>query len=654
MAKTYKGTLSLEWYNKQKSILLASDDSIHITSDIQASKVNWVNKEDALFYEIIDDEGKGLKPVWVNENDLRIKEARPLVIKESFIALEKDVPGTIPGTSTFFELKTDSTIVDSDNILIKGDNLLAINSLIKHFGNKNEDEKIKCIYIDPPYNTEQAFENYDDSLEHSQWLSMMRDRLRLLRKLLRNDGIIFIQIDQKELAYLKILCDEIFGRVNFLIQINWQRTSQRTVLGQGATPVINIVEYILVYLNNIDFKDEALWKIEKYFEADEKVFSQYNLLVESEGNRELIKEIDYKGDTIKFFRHSNPQLSSILPSHKNFSYYIKNIEFIARRDAQQKESSLEQFILSNIDNDGNLYSVERTLKQGKHKGTIKKTLYQNDNVIYYLKTYAKIENDKLYRKVDMNNMWLDSEISSAGIADEGGVQFKRNKKPEALIERILSMCTEEGDIILDSFAGSGTTLAVAHKMKRKWIGIEVGKHCDKYIVDRLKRVLIGEDQSGISKFEDVGWKGGGAFNYYHLGSSIISLDEHGLSDFNWSLSRKFLEESLLLSYDYTLNDSINFTSDQLFQSPESLPSIGIQKIGTKIRVAVVSLNEPNGHLHLMPYEEIMTICKAVRKAFSPEYINIFTNRGVEIAYDSKPDDLDIIKVPHAIFAALEQ
>lgn len=654
MATTYKGSLSLEWYNKQKSILLETDESHRSGSDVPASKINWVNKEDSLFYEIVDEAGKGLEPFWVNSNDLRIKEARPLMLKQSFIAIEKDQPGTLPGTSKYFKIKSTSSLIDSENILIKGDNLLAINSLIKHFSNENEDNKIKCIYIDPPYNTEQAFEKYDDSLEHSQWLSMIRDRLILLRKILRKDGIIYIQIDQKELAYLKVLCDEIFGRENFLIQINWQRTSQRTVLGQGATPVINIVEYILVYLNNIDYKDEALWKIEKYFEADEKVFSQYNLLVKSEGDRKLINEIDYKGDIIRFFKHLDPQLIPISPQNKNFPFYIDNIDLIARRDTQQKESSLEQFILSNIVKDGNLYSVERTLKQGKHKGTVKKSLYQNDNVIYYLKTYAKVENNKMYRKVDMNNMWLDSEISSAGIADEGGVQFKRNKKPEALIERILSMCTEEGDIVLDSFAGSGTTLAVAHKMKRKWIGIEVGKHCDIFIVERLKRVLTGEDQSGISKSEDVNWIGGGSFNYYHLGPSIISQDKHGIIDFNWALGKKFIEESLLLSYDYTLDNSINLKSGQLFQSAESLPTIGIQKIGTKTRVAIVSLNEPNTNLHLMPYEEIMAIYVAVRKGFAPEYINIFTNRGVEIAYDSKPDDLEIIKVPHSIFASLEQ
>ncbi len=655
MSKTYKGTLSLEWYNKQLAILLRGNKDITLDIDIPAPRINWVNKDEALFYEIDSVEGVGQTPYWVDRNDIRIKEARPLVLQKVFKTVTKSKPGTIPGMDTSW--KIDETKLDDssvENILIKGDNLLALNTLVKIIVNKPEEERIKCIYIDPPYNTEQSFENYDVNLEHSQWLSMMRDRLILLKKLLRNDGLIFIQIDQKELAYLKVLCDEIFGRENFLIQINWQRTSQRTVLGQGSTSIINIVEYLLVYLNNLDYRDEAIWKIEKYFDSDEKVFDQYGLLIKNEGNKHLYKELEYKDDVIRFYKHINPEIVPISKNNKNFNYYIENIEFIARKDAQQKESSLEQMILSQIDKDGSLFSVERILKQGKHKGKLKKTLYQNDNVIYYLKTYAKVENNKLMRKVDMNNMWLDSEISSAGIADEGNVQFKRSKKPEALIERIISMCTEEGDTVLDSFAGSGTTLAVAHKMKRKWIGVEIGNHCDEFIIERLKRVLNGSDQSGVSQHEDIDWKGGGSFKYYHLGQSIINIDKEGVADFNWALGKSFIEESFLTSYDYLLDKSINLSEDKLFPDETNIPLIGIQSIGTKKRVAVISLNEPKGKQEQLSYDEIFHIYSVIKKKLNPEYINIFTNKGLELAFDSKPDDLEIIKVPYAIFSELEK
>jgi adenine-specific DNA-methyltransferase len=189
-------------------------------------------------------------------------------------------------------------------------------------------------------------------------------------------------------------------------------------------------------------------------------------------------------------------------------------------------------------------------------------------------------------------------------------------------------------------------------MKRKWVGVEIGKHADTLILPRLKSVLDGSDDSGITKNQK--WKGGGSFKYYHLGKSIIQMNPDGTGDFNWSLGRKFLEESLLISYDYTLNNMIDLAEDKLLFNTENRPAIGIQKIGLKCRVAIVSLNEPNGKNGLMIYDEIQALYKAIKDAFSPEYINIFTNRGIELAYDSKPTNLEIFKVPHAIFAELEK
>ena len=651
MQDKYTGSLSLKWYNKQKTIILQNEENKKSSDDI-APYINWINKDESLYYEINDDEGRGLKPFWVDANDIRVKEARPLVFKHSYKTNSKDKEGSLPGLATnLFVEESKKENIETDNILIRGDNLMALNSIHRMFENNPKKEKVKCIYIDPPYNTDQAFDNYDDSLAHSEWLTMMRDRLIILKKLLREDGVIFIQIDQKELAYLKIICDEIFGRDNFLIQINWQRTSQRTVLGQGATAVINIVEYILVYVNNLEFKNDAIWKIDKYFESDDKVFGQYGLLVESEGERKLFKELEYKGDIIRFYKHKNPIITNISKENKTFPYYIKNIELIARRDAQQKESSLEQMILSHIEKDGSLFSVERVLKQGKHKGTVKKTLYQNENVIYYLNTYSKVIDGKLHRKVDMNNMWLDSEISSAGIAEEGGVVFKRSKKPEALIERILNMCTVEGDLVLDSFAGSGTTLATAHKMKRNWIGIEVGKHCEDFIIERLKKVINGDDQSGISRNNEVNWKGGGAFNYYTLGNSIIKLNKDGSIDFNWKLGKQFIEESFLYSYDYEIIQDFDFSSDKLFSNKLEAPKVGIQKHGNKTRVAIITLCTPDDDDIMLKYEELHSMYKKVMDKYKPEFINVFTNKGVEIAFETKPEKLEVIKIPTAIYSA---
>lgn len=199
MAKKYKGSFSLEWYNKQKSILIRSREDIIMASDIPAPKINWINKEDALFYEINDIEGKGLTPFWVDRNDIRVKEARPLILQKTFKAIERDVEGTLPGTTRKIEIQENSEEDPSvDNILIKGDNLLALNTLKKIFNNKQEEEKVKCVYIDPPYNTGSAFEHYDDNLAHSEWLTMFRDRVEKLKDLLQEGGYIFVQLDDSE------------------------------------------------------------------------------------------------------------------------------------------------------------------------------------------------------------------------------------------------------------------------------------------------------------------------------------------------------------------------------------------------------------------------------------------------------------------------
>ena len=413
-------------------------------------------------------------------------------------------------------------ISDDDNLIIKGNNLLALASLRKRFKNR-----VKLIYIDPPYNTGSDSFQYNDSFNHSTWLTFMKNRLELAKEFLSQDGVIFIQIDERELAYLKVVADSVFGFDNFEIQINWQRTTQRSVLGQGATPIINIVEYILCYKKNIGNAD-SLNKIQKIIPSNDKMYNQYNLLLKSEGKRELHKVIEHNGQDIKIFKHSDFILESIPSKTRTEEYYKSNLEFIVRKDSQQQESSLEQLIMGNIEKNDTLFSVERILKQGKRKGELKKSLYMNDNVIYYLKEYAEVVDNKIFRKVDMNNLWLDYEISSAGIAEEGKVKLKRGKKPEQLIKRIIDIGTNSNkDIVLDFHLGSGTTCAVAHKLGLQYIGVEQLDYGKNDSVERLKNVIgknetkQGElmpsnsfDQSGISK--SVNWQGGGSFIYCEL------------------------------------------------------------------------------------------------------------------------------------------
>ena len=430
----------------------------------------------------------------------------------------------------------------TDNLIIKGNNLLALHTLKKEFSGQ-----VKLIYIDPPYNTGGDSFQYNDTFNHSTWLTFMKNRLEVAKQLLKKEGVIFIQIDERELAYLKILADEVFTRDNFVIQINWQRTTQRTVLGQGATPIINIVEYILCYVNDVNSKDAALRKVQKIIPSNDKMYNQYNLMMKTEGERELFKTLNHNDQEIKIFKHKNFELESIPAKTRTQEYYIKHFEYIVRKDSQQQESSLEQLIMSNVQKNDTLFSVERVLKQGKRKGELNKSYYMNDNVIYHLKKYADVVDNTIFRKVDMNNLWLDYEVSSAGISEEGSVKLKRGKKPEQLIRRIIEIGSmDENDIVLDFHLGSGTTCAVAHKMQRQYIGIEQLDYGENDSVIRLKNVING-DNSGISKA--INWKGGGEFVYFELKKYNQSFIEQieSAEDFNdiSNIWQKMKEKSFL-------------------------------------------------------------------------------------------------------------
>ena len=509
----------------------------------------------------------------------------------------------------------------TENMLIHGDNLLALKALEQDFAGR-----IKCIYIDPPFNTGQAFENYDDSLEHSIWLNLMYERIKILYVLLNDNGVIWIHLDDSELHYFKVIMDEVFGRDSFVIQNNWQRTSQRTVLGQGATPIINIMEYILVYVKKPEYLNETLKKISKYFDADEKIFGQYNILFKSEGVKKLHKTLDHNGSEIRIYKHSDFAIEKIEAKDKNFEYYLENINYIARKDTQQKESSLEQRIIKEIEKNDTLFSVERILKQGKRKGEEKTSYYMNDNVIYYLKEYTKVEKGKIYRKVDMNNLWLDTEISSAGIAKEGSVEMKRNKKPELLIQRILEISSDKGDYIMDSFLGSGTTCAVANKLERKWIGIELGDHAYSLCHPRIKKVIDGSDQGGISKAVD--WQGGGGFKFYELAPSLLKKDKYG----QWIFEEKY--NANMLAAAMCKHEGFKFSPDAevYWKQGKSTETDYIFVITSFVTV------EQLDRIHSeMKENESLLICA---KSFSP-------------ACKDKYDNITIKKIPQMILGKCE-
>ncbi|MHA7844456.1 MAG: site-specific DNA-methyltransferase [Winogradskyella sp.] len=598
MAKKYKGSLSLEWYNKQKSILVRSQDDIKMDSDIPAPKINWINKEDALFYEINDEEGKGLTPYWVDRNDIRVKEARPLLLQKTYKAIQKDVDGTLPNTAKKWIIEEGTEEDPSiDNILIKGDNLLALNTLKKMFDNKEEEDKIKCIYIDPPYNTGSAFEYYEDNLAHSEWLTLMRDRLVMLKSLMRQDGHVFVQIDNKEVFRLKLLMDEVFGEENFVNDIIWKRR------GGSANPLNrlnNVVDYILWY---------------KISDSSE-MFPIYTK--EDENTKKYIKErftnIDENG---RYFMKSPIQSPNPRP---NLMYDYKGYK------SPKKGWSISKELMEKWDKEGKLYFPENK--------------EQNINRKIYLDEYVG---------QPVSSLWTDIKVINPMSKERN--EFDGGQKPESIMQRVFQLTCNEGDVILDCFGGSGSTFSTAQKMNLRWIGTELGSHIDSLIIPRLKKVIEGTDDAGISK--SVNWQGGGSFKYYHLGESIITLNQDGTGDFNWKLGRKYIEEAFLSSYDYIKDENLKLSTEYIFPQGHA-PIVGIQEVGTKIRVAIISLNAPDENNNFMAYDEIFHIYQQVKRHYNPQYINVFTNRGVEIAYESKPDDLEVIKVPKAIFSELEK
>lgn len=644
MAKQYKGSLSLDWYNKQKAILLRAQDETKTNSDIPAPIINWVNKDDALFFEINEEEGKGIEPFWVNKDDIRVKEARPLIFQKAYKAVSTDVVGSLPGMATKFVVEEINNDDDSiENILIKGDNLLALNTLKKIFDNKPEDEKVKCVFIDPPYNTGSAFEHYDDNLVHSEWLTLFRDRLLGLKNLMQNGGFIFVQLDDSEGPYGKILLDEVFGSENYVITMYVQvRYDDKTL--KEDMKFNKLIEQVHIYRKNSSERFDINRETVEY--TDDK----FNFYIDEVG--EPFETLNLGGKRVDVFKEGTYDIKKSKPSRKGLKEIWASGSIL---DGNSSGRFFRDYIAGREFEDGlkSLYKVYDIGDDGIGFRYFTGPQKENATRGKYFQGMPtdKQESENNFKYVPISN-FIDLAASFGNCRHEGGVDFKSGKKPEVLISRLIELATQPGDVVIDIFGGSGSSFAVAHKMGRKWIGTEIGKQADTHIVKRLINVISGNDQTGISK--EFEWKGGGSFKYYHLGESIIKLNSDGTGDFNWALGKDFLQESFLSSYDYIIDNTIDFNQGELFLDKKNQPVVGVQTVGTKKRIAIITLNEPDGTLTTLSYDEMQSIYKTIKKKFSPEYINIFTNRGVEIAYDSKPDDLEVIKIPNAIFAELEK
>lgn len=423
-----------------------------------------------------------LELTWIGKKNRQRLEPR-ILIEDKALSYQADVPAPSQG-----DLLNHALL---DNLLIQGDNLLALKALEAKYAGK-----VKCVFIDPPYNTGSAFTHYDDGVEHSMWLTLIRDRLEIIRNLLADDGSLWITIDDNEAHYLKVLCDEIFGRSNFVANVLWQKRigpDNRLPLGAAHDHVL--------------------------------VFSKNKALFQSRANR-----VPLTSKQLAEFKNPDKDPRGLWTSSSNFS-------------AQGYRPNQMYPIVTPG-------GAKHVPPAGRCWVTIEKEYFRllSEGRMWFGSDGLGMPRKKTYLEEQEGRMswtwWSNDEVGNTqeskkeGIALFGAKDVFDTPKPERLLSRILQIATNPGDLVLDSFAGSGTTGAVAHKMGRRWIMVELGEHCHTHIVPRLKKVIDGKDQGGISKAVD--WQGGGGFRYFRLAPSLLKKDQWG----NWVINPAYNAEML--------------------------------------------------------------------------------------------------------------
>lgn len=429
-----------------------------------------------------------------------------------------------------------------DNRLIFGDNLLALKALEQEFTGM-----VKCVYIDPPYNTGSAFDQFDDGLEHSIWLSLIAERIDIIWKLLDpNSGTLWISIDDREMGYLRVLLDEICGRSNFIASNVWQKRYSR----ENREAIGDAHEYVFVYARNtVQFKRER-----NYIPLGDKQKNVYK----------------------------NPNNDPRGP--------WQSVSLLAQG---YRPNQMYEIVAPN----GNVHVPP--------SGNCWKIVRENfEKLISEKRVYFGKNGEGVPRRIEFLtdakglvpwSWWPHEEVGHTGEAkNEANMLFGADisfgtPKPERLIKRIIEIATNPGDIILDSFAGSGTTGAVAHKMGRHWIMVELGEHCHTHIIPRLKKVVDGEDPGGITK--SINWKGGGGFRYYRLVPSLLEKDKWG----NWIISKDYnatmLAEALckLEGFIYAPSDTVYWQqgrsteNDFLYVTTQTLSPEQLQALSDDVR-----------------------------------------------------------------------
>ncbi|QQR95622.1 MAG: site-specific DNA-methyltransferase [Bacteroidota bacterium] len=480
----------------------------------------------------------------------------------------------------------------SENMLIHGDNLLALKALEQQFTGK-----IKCISVDPPYNTGNAFEHYDDGIEHSQWLNLMKPRLEILKTLLRPDGTIWINIDAEESHYLKVMCDEVFGRQNFVDEVIWQRSYAPINLKKTLS---RSHETILVYAKNgsgLEFnklprsgKQTAMYK--NYDDDPRGVWKSDNLSV----GPPIEKNI---------YEITTPSGRKVMPP-KGYSWRLS-------------KERLAEFIADNriwFGKDGsNVPSLKRFLHEVKD-GVTPMTLW----------TYEEVGHTQDAKKeVRMFN----------------DVSVFETPKPERLISRILHLAKDQGDWVLDSFLGSATTAAVSHKMKRRWIGIELGEHANTHCLPRLHQVISGKDKGGIT--DEFNWKGGGGFKFYTLAPSLVQKDKYGTEIINPQYNANMLAAAMAKQEGFRYQPDENNYWKQGLSSEKDF-------IFTTTQFVTVAMLDKLAE-ELQPGESLLVCCKSFAKGCANRHTNITIKKIPQMLLgrcEFGKDDysFNIVNLPH--------
>jgi len=485
---------------------------------------------------------------------------------------------------------------NTENMLIFGDNLLALKALEQDFTGQ-----IKCVYIDPPYNTGSAFAHYEDGLEHSLWLTMMRDRLELIRHLLSDNGSIWVSIDDNEMPYLRVLMDEIFGRSNFIAQCIWQKVYSPK---STAKFLSEMHDYIICYAKNSE-------KWERF------------LLPRTEKQDKAYKNIDNDprgpwkaGDLSARNYYGAGTYSITCPSGRVIDGPPQGMYW---RVSEQKLKEMDQ---------------EKRIWWGK-----------NGNNVPAIKRFLS----NVLHGVVPQTMWFYEEVGHNQAAKQHLKELLPDvqelfvtPKPEGIIERIFQIATMPGDLVLDSFAGSGTTGTVAQKMGRKWIMVELGEHCHTHIIPRLKKVCDGTDQGGISK--TVNWQGGGGFKYYYMAPSLLKKDRYG----QWVINQEY--NATMLAAAMAKHENFRYCPDEVSYWKQGQSSEKDYIFTTTVHLTPEHLDRIREEMQ--PDESLLICCKSHFEGADSRFDNITVRKIPSMLlgrceFDRDDYSLNIVDMPRS-------